>query len=53
MEQGKADVYDHDNDGNLEESSDVVVEEAFYYTKVNCEYDRPIISDNFENNLLL
>lgn len=53
MGEGEADAYDHDGDGSLGESSDVVVEEAFDYAKANCENDKPTISDNFENDLLL
>ena len=50
MHQGKADIYDHNNDGSA--NPDVVVEEAFDYTKANCQYDKPTISDNFVNDLL-
>ena len=53
MGEGEADTYDHEGDGSLGESSDVVVEEAFDYAKANCENDKPTISDNFENDLLL
>ena len=49
---GEADVHDHDDDGSLGESADVVVEEAFDYAKANCRYGRPIISDGFEDDLL-
>jgi uncharacterized protein YneR len=57
MLQGLADVYDHDNDGSLSEPTDVVVEEAFDYANgiIPGIYTRqdPVISDNFENDLLL
>ena len=50
---GKADIYDHDGDDVLPESDDVVVEEAFDYAKANCSYDKPTISDEFADDLLL
>ena len=52
MFNGKADVYDHNEDGTLLESSDVVIEEAFDYTKKNVDYDVPTINDQFTNDLL-
>lgn len=52
MAAGQADVYDHDKNGIITESSDVVVEEAFDYTKKNCDYDVPTIKDQFTNDLL-
>jgi len=58
MLQGKADKYDHDKDGSLSEPTDVVAEEAFDYAKANIPpylkvRQKPVISDNFENDLLL
>jgi len=58
MLQGKADKYDHDKDGSLSEPTDVVVEEAFDYAKANIppylkQRQKPVISDNFVNDLLL
>jgi len=58
MLQGKADVYDHDKDTTLGEPNDVVVEEAFDYAKANIppylkQRQKPVISDKFENDLLL
>jgi len=50
MQQGKADIYDHNKDGTA--NPDVVVEEAFDYAKANCRYDKPTISDKFVNDLL-
>jgi len=52
MIQGKADIYDHDNDTTIPESSDVTIEEAFDYAKANCSYDKPTIGDYFEDDLL-
>jgi hypothetical protein len=52
INQGYADIYDHNQDGFLGQSSDVVVEEAFDYAKANCKHDNPVISDNFSNDLL-
>jgi hypothetical protein len=49
--EGRADIYDHNGDGILSQSADVVVEEAFDYTKANCQYDKPTIIDNFTNDL--
>jgi len=51
---GLADKYDHDQDTILGEGSDVVVEEAFDYTKAKITIPRqvPVISDNFTNDLL-
>ena len=55
MLQGKADKYDHNGDGILEEGRDVVVEEAFDYAKasITISTQEPVISDNFPNDLLL
>ncbi len=58
MLQGLADVYDHDGDSLLEEENDVVIEEAFDYAKDNIppylkRRQKPVINDNFENDLLL
>jgi len=53
MLQGKADKYDHNGDGIL--GKDVVVEEAFDYAKasITIPTQKPVISDNFPNDLLL
>ena len=53
MNEGKADIYDHNNNGYKGESFDVVVEEAYDYAKANCQYDKPTVSDEFDNDLLL
>ena len=56
MLQGRADVYDHDRDGDLPEPDDVTIEEAFDYAKPLVEEtapQTPTISDSFENDLLL
>lgn len=50
MNDGYADVYDHDNDEN---TADVTMEEAFDYAKTSCAYDKPTVGDYFENDLLL
>lgn len=55
MLQGLADVYDHDSDATTQ---DVVVEEAFDYAKGNIppylkRKQKPVISDNFDDDLLL
>jgi hypothetical protein len=49
--EGQADIYDHNGDSILNQNADVVVEEAFDYTKANCQYDKPTISDNFSYDL--
>jgi hypothetical protein len=46
---GKADRYDHDNNATCR---DVTIEEAFDYAKANCQVQKPIISDSFDNDLL-
>lgn len=51
--QGQADIYDHNNDGAIKQASDVTVEEAFDYAKLNCVYQIPTISDSFQDDLLL
>lgn len=53
MLNGFADRYDHDKDGLLRESMDVVIEEAFDYAKQRCFRQTPVISDLFVNDLLL
>ena len=58
MLQGLADVYNHDDDTILGEPNDVVIEEAFDYAKDNIppylkRRQKPVISDNFTNDLLL
>lgn len=50
--QGKANVHDYDLDTILEEPEQVTIEEAFDYAKTNCDYDKPTIGDEFENDLL-
>jgi hypothetical protein len=50
--QGYANVHDYDGDEILEEPEQVTVEEAFDHARANCAYDKPIISDEFENDLL-
>ncbi len=52
MLQGKANIHDYDEDGQLEESSQVTIEESFDYAKANCSFDKPTIGDFFENDLL-
>ena len=53
MQMGEADVFDHNGDIDTGQSFDVAVEEAFDYAKENCVYDKPTISDNFDDDLLL
>lgn len=57
MLQGRADVYDHNENGTLGEKTDVVVEESFDYAKKNYrKQDKrqgPTINDLFVNDLLL
>jgi hypothetical protein len=43
----EADKYD-----NLPSVADVTIEEAFDYAKANCQVQKPIISDSFDNDLL-
>jgi len=50
---GKANIHDYDEDGTLQESNQVTVEEAFDYAKANCDLDKPTVGDYFENDLLL
>jgi hypothetical protein len=50
--QGKANVHDYDGDTILEVPEQVTVEEAFDYAKTNCQYDKPTIGDEFEDDLL-
>ena len=52
MLQGKANSHDYDEDGILEESEEVTIEEAWDYAKANCQYDKPSISDSFDDDLL-
>ena len=52
IQNGYADVYDHNGNETLQESFDTTIEEAFDYAKASCEYDKPTISDSFENDLL-
>jgi hypothetical protein len=53
LELGLANVHDYDGDRTLAEPLQVTVEEAFDYTKANCDLDRPVISDSFTDDLLL
>lgn len=50
--QGNANTHDYDGDEELNEPGQVTVEEAFDYAKANCDYDKPTIGDEFENDLL-
>ena len=52
MVQGKANTHNYDRDGNLEESEQVTVEEAFDYAKANCSDDKSTVGDDFLNDLL-
>jgi len=47
MSAGNADRYD-----NIAGVPDVTIEEAFDYAMVNCEMQKPVISDSFSNDLL-
>ena len=47
MLEGYADKYD-----SIPDDADVTVEEAFDYAVANCEMQKPVISDSFENDLL-
>jgi hypothetical protein len=49
---GKANVHDYDNDKQLGEVRQVTAEEAFDYATANCFRDRPVIDDEFANDLL-
>lgn len=51
--QGQANIHDYDMDTILGEPEQVTIEEAFDYAKANCDYDKPTIGDDFENDLLL
>lgn len=51
--QGEANIHDYDIDEILYEPEQVTVEEAFDHAAANCDSDKPTISDNFENDLLL
>jgi uncharacterized caspase-like protein len=48
MLQSKADKYN-----NIAGVADVTIEEAFDYSKANCRWQTPTISDSFRNDLLL
>jgi hypothetical protein len=52
LEQGLANTHDYDGDEALSEPEQVTAEEAFDYTKANCDLDRPVISDSFADDLL-
>jgi len=47
MSEGLADKYD-----NILDQADVTVEEAFDYARLNCQWQSPVISDSFLNDLL-
>jgi len=47
MLEGYADKYD-----SIPDDADVTIEEAFDYAVANCEMQKPVISDSFENDLL-
>jgi len=53
MLSGLAGKYDYNGDGILYQPQDVSVEEAFDYSKANCRWQTPTISDSFINDLLL
>jgi len=45
MVQGEADATPHDGI--------VTIEEAFDYAKANCQYDTPVINDQFQDDMQL
>jgi hypothetical protein len=49
---GLANIHDYNENGVLNESEWVTVEEAFGYAKANCRYDKPTVADEFDNDLL-
>ncbi len=49
---GHANTHDYDNGTATGESAQVTAEEAYDYTKANCDLDRPVISDGFADDLL-
>jgi hypothetical protein len=53
MLSGLAGKYDYNGDGKFYQPKDVSVEEAFDYSKANCRWQTPTISDSFRNDLLL
>jgi hypothetical protein len=50
---GLAGKYDYNGDSILYQPRDVSIEEAFDYSKANCQWQTPTISDSFTNDLLL
>ncbi len=52
LEAGAANVHDYDGDTLLSEPRQVTAEEAFDYTKANCDLDRPVLCDGFTDDLL-
>jgi len=52
MQDGWADIHDHNENTDIYEPDDVTIEEAFDYAKNNCWRQSPTISDGFENDLL-
>ena len=52
LDGGLANDHDYNGDGVLHEELQVTAEEAFDYTKANCDLDRPVISDSFTDDLL-
>ncbi len=49
---GQANIHDYEHDTELSEPQQVTVEEGFDFVKANCQLDRPVISDDFANDLL-
>jgi uncharacterized caspase-like protein len=49
---GEANIHDYDGDHRLSEPKQVTAEEAFDYAKANCHMDKPVIADDFTNDLL-
>jgi hypothetical protein len=53
MLSGLAGKYDYNGNTILYQPQDVSVEETFDYSKANCQWQTPTISDSFTNDLLL
>jgi len=57
VDQAMLNQVDLNNDGvadaDANEDGDITVEEAFDYAKANCQYDNPVINDQFPNDMLL
>ena len=49
---GLANVHDYYDSGTTGISEQVTIEEAYDYAKANCEYDRPTVADEFNDDLL-